>query len=113
MESSVSQTSESLVGANGEARREARSIVSEPVELTNLSRTWSPETTSTQNISPRGARVTTQRLWEPGNLLMLKSVRGSFWARARVVYWRSFLSRATMGLEFLEQGGEWPSEPPN
>ena len=109
----MSQTSESLVGANGEARREARSIVSEPVELTNLSRTWSPETTSTQNISPRGARVTTQRLWEPGTFLLLKSVRGNFWARARVVYWRSFLSRAIMGLEFLEQGGEWPSEPPN
>jgi len=44
---------------------------------------------------------------------MLKSVRGNFWARARVVYWRSFSSRATIGLEFLEQGGEWPSAPPN
>jgi len=109
----VSQTGESLSGANEGVRRHARSIVSEPVELTNLDRTWSAETTTTQNISPHGARVSTQRLWEPGNLLMLKSVRGTFWARARVVYWRSFSSRATIGLEFLEQGGEWPSNTTN
>jgi len=109
----VSQTGETLAEANGGVRRHARSIAAEPVELTNLSRTWSPETTSTQNISPRGARVSTHRLWEPGSLLMLKSVRGNFWARARVVYWRSFSSRATIGLEFLEQGGEWPSETQN
>jgi len=107
----VSQTSETLAGTNGDARRDARSIVSEPVELTNLSRNWSPETTATQNVSPRGARVTTQRVWEPGSFLMLRSVRGNFWASARVVYWRSFSSRAIIGLEFISQGGAWPSVP--
>jgi hypothetical protein len=40
---------------------------------------------------------------------MLKSLRSNFWARARVVYWRSFSSRATIGLEFIAQGGDWPS----
>jgi hypothetical protein len=90
------------------ARRDARMIVLEPVELTSLSRSWSAEITSTHNTSPRGARVTTQRLWEPGSLLVLKSLRGSFWARARVVYWRGFSSRAVIGLEFIAQGGAWP-----
>jgi len=109
----VSQIGETITGPNGGVRRDARSIVSEQVELTNLSRSWGAEITSTHNVSSRGARVTTQRLWEPGTFLMLKSLRGSFWARARVVYWRSFSSRATIGLEFIVKGGEWPSEPPN
>lgn len=102
--------SETAIGTNGGVRREERSIVSEQVELTNLSRNWSAETAATHNISPRGARVTTQRLWEPGSILMLKSVRGSFWARARVVYWRSFFSRAVIGLEFIAQGGDWTAQ---
>jgi len=107
----VSQTGETLAGTNGGVRRDARTIVSEPVELTNLSRNWSPETTATHNISTGGARVTTQRLWEPGSFLLLKSLRGNFWASARVVYWRSFSSRAIIGLEFISQGGEWPRAP--
>ena len=90
------------------ARREERTIVLEPVQLTSLSRNWSAEITSTHNTSPRGARVTTQRLWEPGTLLVLKSLRSSFWAKARVVYWRGFSSRAVIGLEFVAHGGEWP-----
>lgn len=90
------------------ARREERTIVLEPVQLTSLSRNWSAEITSTHNTSSRGARVTTQRLWEPGTLLVLKSLRSSFWAKARVVYWRGFSSRAVIGLEFIAQGGVWP-----
>jgi hypothetical protein len=40
---------------------------------------------------------------------VVKSLRGDFWARARVVYWRSFLSsRASIGLEFIVYGGHWP-----
>ena len=93
------------------ARKEERTIALEPVQLTSLSRSWSAEITTTHNTSPRGARVTTQRLWEPGTLLVLKSLRSSFWARARVVYWRGFSSRAVIGLEFVAQGGEWPRPP--
>ena len=104
----MSPQGETIAGTNGGSRREGRTALTEPVELTNLSRTWSAETTSTHNISPRGARVTTQRLWEPGTFLMLKSLRGNFWARARVVYWRSFASRAIIGLEFIVKGGHWP-----
>lgn len=104
----MSPPGETSAGTNGGIRREERAVIAEPVELTNLSRSWSAETTSTHNISGRGARVTTQRLWEPGSLLLLKSVRGNFWARARVVYWRSFFTRAVIGLEFLVQGGNWP-----
>ena len=96
-------------GTNGGIRREARTILAEPVELANLARSWSTETTSTHNISLHGARVTTQRLWEPGSFLLLKSLHGDFWARGRVIYWRSFSSsRASIGVEFIVQGGQWP-----
>jgi hypothetical protein len=105
----VPQPDEASAGSNGGIRREVRSILAEPVELANLNRGWSAETTSTHNISSHGARVTTQRVWEPGSFVMLKSLRGDFWARARVVYWRSFLSsRASIGLEFIVQDGHWP-----
>jgi hypothetical protein len=104
----VSQPDEVTAGTNGGIRREVRSIATEPVELANLNRSWSTETTSTHNISPHGARVTTQRLWEPGSFVLLKSLHSDFWARARVVYWRSFSSsRASIGLEFIVQGGSW------
>jgi hypothetical protein len=90
-------------------RREERIFVTEPVELASLDKRWSAESTSTQNISSRGARVSTHRAWEPGSFLLIKSLRSNFSARARVVYWRSFSSsRFTIGLEFLTQEGDWP-----
>jgi hypothetical protein len=105
----VSPPDEVTPANNGGIRREARTILAEPVELANLSRSWSAEPASTHNISSHGARVTTQRVWEPGSFVLLKSVRGDFWARARVIYWRSFSSsRASIGVEFIVQGGQWP-----
>jgi hypothetical protein len=105
----VSQCEEVTGGTNGGIRREGRTILAEPVELANLAQSWSTEITSTHNLSSQGARVTTQRVWEPGSFVLLKSLHGDFWARARVVYWRSFLSsRASIGLEFIVHGGHWP-----
>jgi len=90
-------------------RREERIFATEPVELADLDERRSAESTSTQNISSHGARVSTQRAWEPGSFLLIKSLRSNFSARARVVYWRSFSStRFTIGLEFLTQEGDWP-----
>jgi hypothetical protein len=90
-------------------RREERLFTTEPVELVSPDKGWSAESTLTQNISSHGARVSTQRLWEPGSFLLIKSLRSNFWARARVVYWRSFSSsRFTIGLELLTKEGDWP-----
>jgi len=92
------------------ARSEVRISAIEPVRLASLNQPFITEPTSTQNISPRGARVMTQQVWEPGSLLLIKSLRGDFWARARVVYWRSFSSsRFAIGLEFFAQAGDWPT----
>jgi hypothetical protein len=95
--------------ANVPTRREERIFATERVELSNLDTRRITEITSTQNISSHGARVGTQCVWEPGSFLLIKSLRSNFWARARVVYWRSFSSsRFTIGLEFLTQEGDWP-----
>src|SRR6266478_7587975 len=94
-----------------DARSEARISAMEPVRLASLSQPFITEPTSTQNISSRGARVMTQQVWEPGSLLLIKSLRGDFWARARVVYWRSFSSsRFAIGLEFFARAGNWPTQ---
>ena len=85
----------------------------EPVQLYSLDQPSIIEPVRTQNISARGARVMTQRIWEPGTRLLIKSLRSDFWARARVVYWRSFSStRFAMGLEFVAWAGNWPTEKP-
>jgi hypothetical protein len=91
-------------------RREERFFAFQPVELVNLNQKMSNETTSTQNISSHGARVTTHRIWEPGSFLLVQSLRSDFSGRARVVYWKSFSSsRFTIGLEFVTQEGSWPA----
>jgi len=94
-----------------DARSEARISVMEQVRLAGLSPPFITEPTTTQDISSHGARVMTQQVWEPGSLLLIKSLRGDFWARARVVYWRSFSSsRFAIGLEFFAQAGNWPTQ---
>jgi PilZ domain len=93
------------------SRSEARMSAVEPVQLYSLDQPSIIEPVRTQNISARGARVMTQRIWEPGTRLLIKSLRSDFWARARVVYWRSFSNtRFAMGLEFVAWAGNWPTE---
>jgi hypothetical protein len=83
----------------------------QPVQLSDLNHPSIHEPTHTQNISARGARVLTQRVWPPGTPLIIKSLRGDFWARARVVYWRSFsVRRFAVGLEFITRAGTWPTQ---
>src|SRR5258708_31844421 len=95
----------------GAARCEARISAIERVRLAGLTPPFITEPTTTQDISSHGARVMTQQVWEPGSLLLIKSLRGDFWARARVVYWRSFSSsRFAIGLEFFAQAGNWPTQ---
>jgi PilZ domain len=91
-------------------RAEVRLAAVEPVSVSALERPTDLESTRTQNISRRGARVMTQRIWEPGTQLLIKAMRSDFWAQGRVVYWRSFSnSRYAIGLEFIAQTGAWPS----
>jgi len=66
------------------------------------------ESTFTEDVSVRGARVKTVRRWEPDNRLTLVSRTGEFRSTARVVYCQTLPGQGyAIGVEFLEPQGRW------
>ena len=66
------------------------------------------ETTFTENVSARGARVLSVRRWKPNDRLSFESLPGNFRARARVAYCERLRDDGfAVGLEFLEPVGRW------
>jgi hypothetical protein len=66
------------------------------------------ETTFTENVSSRGARVLSSRRWRPNDRLTLSTLTGSFRSLARVAYCESVRGAGyAVGLEFLESNGRW------
>jgi hypothetical protein len=71
------------------------------------------ESTFTENVSSRGARVVTVRRWRANDRVEFTSHPGEFRARARVAYCHTLSGDGyAIGLEFLEHAGNWViSEP--
>lgn len=66
------------------------------------------ETTFTENVSARGARVLTVRRWQRNDRLVFASLAGDFLALARVAYCEPLQSDGfAIGLEFLQPTGPW------
>jgi PilZ domain len=65
------------------------------------------ETTFTEDVSSRGARVPSIRRWRPNETLYFESLPGDFHALARVAYCRPHREGYVIGLEFLEPSGRW------
>jgi hypothetical protein len=66
------------------------------------------ESTFTENVSERGARVISVRRWEPDDRLMLSSRTGEFRSSARVAYCQPMQGDGfAIGVEFLETRGRW------
>jgi hypothetical protein len=65
------------------------------------------ETTFTENVSSRGARVASTRRWRPNEMLEIASLPGDFRAKARVAYCQTQSEGFVIGLEFLEPTGRW------
>jgi len=66
------------------------------------------ESTFTENVSERGARVVSTRRWEPNDRLNLVSRSGEFRSSARVAYCQPMQGDGfAVGLEFLEPQGRW------
>ena len=65
------------------------------------------ETTFTEDVSTRGACVSTIRRWRPNETLKIQSLPGNFQALARVAYCRPLREGFVIGLEFLEPSGWW------
>src|SRR5882672_10037496 len=67
-------------------RTEKRSAWAVQVELSRLDLSVPAETTVTQNVSPRGARVVSKRRWQEGDRVLAKALKGDLRSRAQVVY---------------------------
>ena len=65
------------------------------------------ETTFTEDVSSRGARVPSARRWKLNDILNFESLPGDFRAKARVAYCRPHPDGYVIGLEFLEPNGRW------
>jgi hypothetical protein len=66
------------------------------------------ETTFTENVSSRGARVLSTRRWKINDRLVITTLAGSFRSIARVAYCQNVPQAGfAIGLEFVECSGTW------
>jgi hypothetical protein len=89
-------------------RLEKRVPMEVAVQISGNDRIPGVETSFTENVSSRGARVVTVRRWQPGDRLIFASLPGDFRATARVAYCQPLRGEGfAIGLEFLEPTGQW------
>ncbi len=88
-------------------RLEKRIPMAVAVHITGYGRAPGVETTFTENVSSRGARVSSIRRWRANETLEIQSLPGDFRARARVTYCQPQSEGFVIGLEFLEPSGRW------
>lgn len=88
-------------------RLEKRIPMTVAVHISGHESTADVETTFTENVSSRGARVSSVRRWRPNETLVFKLLPGNFHTLARVTYCRPHHDGFVIGLEFLEPTGRW------
>jgi hypothetical protein len=89
-------------------RAEKRIAMEIPVVLDGHRETPGSESTFTENVSARGARVMSVRRWEKGESLLFASRTGEFRSSARVAYCQALHGEGyAVGVEFLERNGRW------
>ena len=88
-------------------RLEKRIPMAIAVHISGHGRAPGVETTFTENVSSRGARVVSARRWRPNEMLEIASLPGDFHAKARVAYCQPQSEGFVIGLEFLEPSGRW------
>jgi hypothetical protein len=89
-------------------RSEHRIPMEIPVVLDGHRDTPGVESTFTENVSTRGARVVTVRRWNKDEPLTFASRTGEFRSSARVAYCQPLHGDGyAIGVEFLEPTGRW------
>src|SRR5437879_5353617 len=84
-----------------DGRIEKRLPVSVPVYLASLREPRSGELTTTENVSPHGARTTSKRFWRFGEQALIAPLTGEFTRLGRVVYCEIRIGgHFCLGLEF-------------
>lgn len=78
------------------------------VELSRLDLSLPAETTSTENVSPGGARVVSRRRWKAGDRVLVNGLKGDLQWQARVVYCETLSNNAfAIGLKLLTPAERW------
>jgi len=96
-----------------EGRKEKRSPRTLRVLLSSGAQPVVAEYASTENVSPYGVRVRTDRPWKLDASVLIRSSQGDPWASARVIYCQTLQSKGlhskmfALGLEFLARTGDW------
>jgi len=89
-------------------RAERRIPMEIPVVLDGHRETPGVESTFTENVSVRGARVVSVRRWDKDEPLTFASRTGEFRSSARVAYCQPLHGDGyAIGVEFLEPIGRW------
>jgi len=89
-------------------RRETRVPMEVGVRISGHLSTPGTETTFTENVSSRGARIISTRRWKTNDHLTIATLTGSFQALARVAYCQATPETGfAVGVEFLRPQGEW------
>jgi len=89
-------------------RVEKRIPMEIPVMIDGHRQAPGSESTFTENVSARGARVVSVRRWEQGEKLTFASRTGEFRSSARVAYCQPLQGDGfAIGVEFLEPKGRW------
>jgi PilZ domain len=89
-------------------RAERRIPMEIPVGLDGHRVTPGAESTFTENVSARGARVVSVRRWDKGEPLTFVSRTGEFRSLARVAYCQPLHGDGyAIGVEFLDPAGRW------
>ncbi len=95
-------------------RRENRIPMEIPVVLDGHRQVPGVESTFTENVSAKWARVVSVRRWDKDSQLVLASRTGEFRSAARVAYCQPVRGDGyVIGLEFLEPKGRWVVESAN
>lgn len=90
------------------SRCEARVPMEVGVQISGHSALPGTETTFTENVSARGARVLSMRRWRTNDQLTISTLTGAFCAIARVAYCHVIPEAGfAVGLEFLKPDGKW------
>jgi hypothetical protein len=89
-------------------RMEDRMPLRVTVDLSSLDVRTPAQEGVTENVSPKGARVLTSKPWKPNDRLNVRSLRGNFRSRARVVYCVPVEGdQFAIGLQLFATAGSW------
>ena len=65
------------------------------------------EVALTDNISCHGARVVTRTYWKPDLSISVRTIRGNFYSRGRVVHCERKAGSYAVGVEMYYPEGNW------